>query len=448
MVDAAQLLVDFEGGGAGVGELSWGQRELWQVMADRKVWLPIGVVRPLPAGTTVDDAVADLRFVISRYPSMRTRLRFDPDGPKQVVSAAGQIPLEMVEVADGEDPAEVAEQVWQGYRGKDYDFVSEWPVRMAVVRHRGVLTHRVWVMCHLVTDGTGARIIVSELAERDTSGSGAALSPLEQARWQASPAGQRQCEMTLRYWDKILRSVSARRFPVRDGTPHPRYWEAQFESLATHLAVRAVSARTGVEVPSVLLGVFAVALARVTGINPVAVTLVVNNRFRPGLAGTVSPIMQPGICVIDVPDGTVDETVAHARRRAITAYKYAYHDPPQREELIARVGQERGEEVDLECSLNNIRIAPRDESGPPPTPEQVRAALLHTSFEWTQKQDHRPSNRLYVTVEDVVDTLQLTVSADTHHVSPVDVEAFIRGMEEVAVAAALDPAAPTDVRQP
>jgi hypothetical protein len=445
MVDAARLLVDFEGHGAGVEGLSWGQRELWHVIEQRKSWVPIGTVRPLPAGTTVDDAVADLRFVMSRYPSLRTRLRFDPDGPKQVVSAAGQVALEVVDAADGDDPAKVAEQVWQDYRSRDLDFVAEWPVRMAVIRHRGVLTHRVWVMCHLVTDGTGALVMVSELAARDTAGSEAAMSPLAQARWQASPAGQRQCTMALRHWEKVLRGVALRRFPERAEKPHPRYWEAQFDSPAAHLALRAVSARTGVEVPSVLLTAFAVSLTRVTGINPVVVVLVVNNRFRPGLARTVSPIMQPGLCVIDVPDATVDEAVANTRRRAITAYKYAYYDPPRREELIARVNRERGAEVDLECSLNHIRIQPRDETAPPPAPEQVRAALAKTSFEWTQKQDHRPYNKLYVTVEDVLDTLRLTVVTDIHHVSPVDVEAFVRGMEEVSVAAALDPAARTRV---
>lgn len=445
MADTGRLLVDFEGGGAGVGWLSWGQRELWHMVEQRKTWVPIGTVRPLPAGTTVDDAVADLRFVMSRFPSMRTRLRFDPDGVKQVVSASGQIPLEIVEAADDDDPAAVADEVWHAYRSKDLDFVNDWPVRMAVIRHRGALTHRVWVMCHLVTDGTGARILVEELAARGAGAGPAAASPLEQARWQSSPAGQRQCEVALRYWERVLREVSLHRYPVRDQTPHPRYWEGQFDSPAAHLALSAISARTGVEIPSVLLTAFAVSLVRVTGINPVVVVLVVNNRFRRGLARTVSPIMQPGLCVIDVPDATVDEAVAYTRRRAITAYKYAYHDPPQREALLERVNQERGATVDLECSLNHIRINPRDQNAPPPTAGQVQAALPDTSFEWTEQQDDRPYNKLYVTVEDVLDTLRLTVDTDIHHLAPDAVEAFVRGIEEVAVAAAFDPTVRTGV---
>jgi hypothetical protein len=440
-----RVLVSFEGGGGGTGELSWGQQELWLAIKARREWLPIGTVLRLPAGTTVDDTIADLRHVMSRYPSMRTRLRFGPDGPFQVVADSGEIPLEIVDVDAGADPDEVAEQVRQRYWNRDYDFVTEWPVRMAVIRHRGLLTHRVWVMCHLVTDGTGARVILSELAARDSSAESAA-PPLEQARWEGSPAGQRQCRAALRHWERILRSVTANRFPERTERPHPRYWQARFRSPAMHLAFRLISARTRAEMASVLLTTFAVALARVTGVNPVVVVLLVNNRFRPRLARTVSPVIHPGLCLIDVPDLTFDQAVMHTRGRAIAAYKYAYYDPRQREELIERVNRERGQEVDLECSLNDSRLTPRDETGPPPTPEQVRAALDRSTFQWIQKQDDRPYDKLYVTVDDAPDPVQLTVVTDIHHVAPDDIEAFVRGMEEVAVAAALDPATRTQVR--
>jgi hypothetical protein len=211
------------------------------------------------------------------------------------------------------------------------------------------------------------------------------------------------------------------------------------------LALRAIAARTGAEVSSVLLTAFAVALVRVTGVNPVVTVLLVNNRFRPGLARTVSPIMHAGLCVIDVPDGTVDEAVARTRSRAITAYKYAYYDPMRREELIARVNRERGEEVDLECSINDSRLTPRRRAGGVPTPGEIRDALPRTDFRWLQRQDHRPYDKLYVTVDDVPDSLRFTVVADTHHVPSGDVEAFIRGMEEVAVAAALDASTRTRV---
>jgi hypothetical protein len=441
MVDG--VLVDFEGDGAGVDVLSWGQRELWRVIEEKDTWLPIGAVTPLPPGTTVDDAVADLRFVMRHYPSMRTRLRFDPDGPKQVVASAGTVSLEIVDVPDGDDPAAVAEQVRKRYWTTDYDFVTEWPVRMAVIRHRGALTHRVWVMCHLVTDGTGGRVIITELAERDVSGSSAAMSALAQARWQRSPAGKRQGDATLRYWEKTLRAIPARRYPERTERPTPRYWQAAVDLPALHLAVRTIAARTGVEAASVLLAMFAVALRRTTGISPVVVQVVASNRFRPGLAMTVSPIMQEALCVIDVPETTVDEAVVHTRRRAMTAYKYAYCDPSRREEVIARVNEERGERVDISCFFNDRRLKTRELTGPVPSPEQIRAAVPRGTFEWKYKQDYQVFDELFVNINDVPDTVAMTVLVDIHHLSPSDVESCIRGMEKVAVAAALDPTTTT-----
>jgi hypothetical protein len=440
-----EVPIRFEGDRTGVGELSWGQRDLWRVMEEKHTWLPIGTALPLPPGTTVTDATEDLRFVMSHYPSLRTRLRFDPDGPRQVVSAGGEIRLEIVDAPDDADPAEVAEQVRRRLWRADHDFVSDWPMKMAVIRHRGQLTHRVWVMCHLAADGSAARIILSELANRDSSGSRAALSALDQARWQRSPAGQRQSEAVLRHWERILLGIPATRFPDRTGSHRPRYWQGRSDSPALHQAVQAISARTGVEERSVLLAIFAVALARITGITPVVARVVVGNRFRPGLAQTVSPIMQGGLCPVDPPDGTVDEAVTHTRRRAFTAYKYAYCDPDQRDALIERVNQQRGERVDLSCFFNDRRLKPRDQTGPPPTPEQLRAAVPRGSFQWDYKQDEVVFDTLFINVDDQPDTCAMTICTDIQFLSPEDVEACVRGMEEVAVAAALDSATRTGV---
>jgi hypothetical protein len=43
--------------------------------------------------------------------------------------------------------------------------------------------------------------------------------------------------------------------------------------------------------------------------------------------------------------------------------------------------------------------------------------------------------------------VQYEFCADTHNVSPADMESCVRGLETVLVAAALDPAAPTGVTE-
>lgn len=440
--------VRFEGESSGVEELSWGQYELWSAMQRQASWLPIGAVTPLPAGTTVPDAVAELRFMLGRYQSLRTRLRFEPDGCRQVAARSGEVTLEIVDADDDADPAAVAGQVEQRYRDADYDFATEWPIRIAVVRHRGVLTHRVLIMCHLVTDSAGARVMLEELqvrAVRGPIGPVAAMQPLEQARWQRSRAGQRVSEGSLRRWESILRRIPARRFRGSGDPRQPRHWEARFDSTALLLGVRAIAARTRSSSALALLTLFAVMQARLTGIQPAVFQVVVNNRFRQGLARSVSVVGQTGLCALDLAGLTVDQAVVAARGPVMAAYKHAYYDRRRMEELLERVGKERGEQIDLACFYNDRRQRPGDETGAPPaTPARLQAALAETTLEWLRRQDE-PFERLFLHVEEVPDRVGLTILADTHHFAPADMTACVRGMEELAVAAAFDPAAPTRV---
>ncbi|OLB80366.1 MAG: hypothetical protein AUI14_07030 [Actinobacteria bacterium 13_2_20CM_2_71_6] len=442
---AERIMVPFDGEGSGVDDLAWGQREIWMAMVRQHNWLPVGGVKRLPAGTTVEEIAEELRYLLSRFQTMRTRLRYDAEGrPSQVVSGSGEIALEVVDADDDADPDEVAEAVSQRYQETDYDFVNEWPVRMAVIRHRGVLTHMAVIMCHLVTDGFGGMVMLKEVEARE-SAPVAGMQPLEQARWQRSPAGHRQNEAALRYWEGILRAIPPRRFADSTDRREPRHWKGQFTSLALHLASRALVARTRIDSAPVLLAIFAVALARVTGTNPVVTRPIVSNRFRPGLAEVVCPLAQSALCALDVAGISFDEALERTRRAAMVAYKYAYFHPGQLDELISRVAAERGPGFDIACFFNDRRVRNRDgATGSAPTPEDVRAALAHSAFAWVGAQDD-PFERLFVHIDDEPDTVHMTIHLDTHYLSPADGEALLRGMETVAVEAALDPAAKTGV---
>jgi len=440
-----RVSVRFEGNGSGVEELSWGQRELWEAMRRQFTWMPMGYALPVAAGTTVDDVVAQLRFMMGRYQSMRTRVRRDPDGhARQVVAASGEIDLEVVDADPGEDPAAVAESVRQRFCDADHDFARDWPVRMAVVRHHGVPTHQVVILCHLVTDGFGALVIMREIEDRDLvhgrtpTPPMTALEPMAQARWEGSEAGRREHAAVLRRWEGLLRTIPARRFPGPADPREPRHWKVALDSPATLLAVRAIRARTTVDTSSILLALFVVAWARVTGVNPVVTRVISNNRFRRGMAETVSPITHTGLCAIDLGDITFDEALKRVHRRAIAAYRYAYYDPRELDAVVARISVERGEEIDLSCFFNDRRLVHRDlTEQPPPHPEEVTAALALGRLRW-ESQD-KPVERLFATINDEPDTLDYELFADTHHISPADLEACLRGMEELAVAAAFDP---------
>ena len=439
------VAVSFEGGQAGVEELTWGQRSIWAAMARHGSWLPMGGSKPLDAGVSAEDVADELRYLMTRFPSMRTRLRFDTTGhPTQELFGSGEIGLDIYDVAeDGTEPDQLAAAVEAHLRHTPYDFADHWPVRMAVVPNRGELTHMVAIICHIATDGAGARVMLREVASR-TSTPSTGLQPLEQARWQGSPAGRRQNETALRYHEDVLRTISPRRLPDSPDPRSPRHWSGEFRSRALGPAANAIAQRTGAASSPVLMALFAIALARITGINPVVTRPLVSNRFRPSLADVVCMLVLPGICVLDVADATVDETVARAQRAVMRAYKHGYYDSQHLEELIS---QSPGNEAPtyVSCLFNDRRDEQRQQpASAPPTAEELHSARDNSTFSWAGRSD-RPSERMFLTIEDEPDGLLLIISADTHFFPPAHFEALTRGIEDVAVEAALDPTAPTKV---
>jgi hypothetical protein len=198
----------------------------------------------------------------------------------------------------------------------------------------------------------------------------------------------------------------------------------------------------------VVLAAVAVALARVTGRNPTALQVVVHNRFRPGLADSVSQVAQTGLCVIDVADITFDQAVERARQSTTSTYLNAYYNPDEMTELINEIGRERGEEFDLGCFFNDRRAQDNRESTDAlPTREQTTAALAETTVRWGPHSD-KPFERFFVHIQDEPDTLDVLAQADTRCLPPEDMRAFLDVFESVLVGAAFDPATPTGVRQP
>jgi len=425
--------VEFSGEGSGEDELSWGQREIWQAFVEQKTWMPIGGTLPLPDGHTLDDAIERLRYLMSRYRAMRTRLTFAPDGtPRQVVHAAGTIGLEVVDAGDA-DPYEVGRAVQRRYEETELDFVAEWPVRMAVIERGGTPTHLVAIMTHLVMDGGGSAVMMAESERQETAPVGG-MQALEQVRWQRSPAGQRQSASAIRHWETTMRAIPLRRF-AGDGDPQkPRYWRGELTSVALELALRALVARTQVDATAIMQTLYAVTMARIGGVNPVATRLVTSNRFRPGLAEVVGPVSQTSLCSMDVAGVPFVEALDRVRRAAMTAYKYGYYDRARLEEVTAEVVRDRGPEFDLDCFYNDRRGPTRAEAV---DPAEIQAALPRTKMRWPIKRDE-VYPRMFFNVDDgtafgSTGEILLHIEIDTHFVPPSAAEALLYGMEEMAV---------------
>ncbi|MFC1435465.1 condensation domain-containing protein [Streptacidiphilus sp. N1-3] len=449
-----RIIVPFEGPGAGTGELTWGQRKVWTLMQQAGTSMSMGGAVPVTDGRTVQDLASELRFFLSRYGSMRARIRAGADGGLvQEVAGAGQAELGIVDVADDGDPGLVAQELAEQWEATPFDHAEEWPIRMAAVRSRGAVTHVVVMISHVATDGSGIAVMLGELSERDPvtgepKNPASAMGPLELAALQRTPSGRRQNEFSLRHWERLLRAAGPRRFGPRVDRGEPRYRLGFFESRALHLASKVVAARVGSSTSSVLLAGYAVAVARLTGITPALIQVVVSNRFRPGLADVSHPLSVNGLFMVDVADASFDEVVDRTTRASALCSKYAYYDPEQLEELRARVDRERGGAgVELSCLFNDRRLGIGLESPGPATPsrEELDAALAESTLRWG-----RPFpqylDKLMIQVGSAPDTVELEIQVDTHHVSADEVNALMRDLESLVVEAAFDPTLPTAVR--
>ncbi|WP_433086761.1 condensation domain-containing protein [Dactylosporangium sp. CA-052675] len=373
-------------------------------------------MKPLAPGTTVDDVADELRYLMSRYEPMRTLLRFAPDGtPTQVVYRSGEIDLEIVDAGEA-DAQRVAEELCDAWRGKQLDFATEWPLRMAVVRRDGTLTHMAVLISHFVTDAAGALTMLAEVAARtDTPVEG--LQPLAQAHWQSSPAGQRHNAAAQRYWEGILRTVAPERFPRPRVTETPRYWHGEYTSPSLGIAARRWARSTGLDSSTVLLAAFAGALHNVLGTDPVVIRPMVSNRFRPGLANVVCTLAQAGLLSLPAAAGDFAELLARARRVTTAAYKYAYFHHAGMQALIDRY------DVELGCYFNDRRGPSRDE---PIEPGE-------SALRWVAAQDAPSFEPLFVHVDDVPGTLRLSLYLDAAHLEPASAEDIMREMERLAV---------------
>ncbi|MFI6130649.1 condensation domain-containing protein [Micromonospora sp. NPDC051141] len=455
-----RIPVPFAGPGAGTAPLTWGQKAILEDMRETGWTHNVSGAHPVPAGVTVEQMAAELADLLARHPALRMRLGTDDrGGPCQVVSAAGETVLDVVDVPDNADPADVATFAYQLGHARllaPYDLYRDWSVRMAVVRHRGAPVHRVLTFDHLVVDGTATSLLLADLGLVGPAvrrgHDPRTVQILDLGRREETPPLRRVSDRAVRHWASHLRSVP----PLTFGPPRPgggrqghRYWHGRFSSPAAYLAVRAVARRTRTDTSRVLLAVIAVAIGRATGVSPLTAKLIVGNRFRPGFADAIAPLSQNGVLTVDTADTTVDEVVSRARRASMTAGMYAYYDPTQLAETEARLEAERGYPARVSCRINDRRVTTRAAADDhahdePVTADTFRRRAAETFLVWDGPLDHLPE-QAFITVEDHPGTVHLQVIFDFASFTEAQAERLLRGVEEVAVEAALDAAAPTRV---
>jgi hypothetical protein len=453
--------------------LTWGQLRVWRTCERTGRTLNLVIVTPVERPASAEEMASALRFLVSRHPVFRTRLRFvdgrsGPGHPLQVVSESGELPLQVLDIDGGDDADAVAEELRAKWQYAWFDYEHEFPVRMGVVRRSGNVTHMVVCYSHVMVDGAVLAALTGALLEPGVQVA-ATPSPLELARAEGGPVGRRQSERSLRYWAEQIERLPVRVSAGPVEPREPRFWELVLYSPAMELGLRAIAARRQVLSPFVLLAAYAVAVARVMGNNPAVALPIVNNRFRPGLTGMVSQLSQPGIIVVDVADATFGQVVDRTWKAAMRASWCGYYDPVDCDRLFDDIAARRGEPLDIWWNYNDRRgMFGTDDGTLPSTEAELLAvmteALPRTEVYWDGKADVadgvlfvEAASRAIWPLPELPDGkvrntrlpfVYLRITCDTHRFAPSQIEAFAREMESVVVAAALDTAMATGIRRP
>lgn len=453
-----KVVVPFSGPETGTAPLTWGQKAVWQDMQATGESLSLAGIHELPAGTTVADVAAALASLIGRHPALRMRLgTAAPGRPCQVVSGSGEVAFDIVTIPDdAAGAADFALALMHEQQIAPFDLHREWPVRLAVIRHRDALRYQICTVSHLVADGVSMAMLLAELkpggAPDCRAAPPGAASILDIARREHTEPLRRISHRAMRYWESQLLSAPPLTFGEAAGRPGRlghRYWHGQFSSPAAYLSMLAIAERTGTNASGVMLALIATAIARAAGVNPLTVKIIVSNRFRPGFADVIAPISQKSVVTVDLARVSIDEAAARIQRATLAAAMYGYYDPEQLGEVTAGIASKRGQPPQITCMVNDARVAStlpagRPGSRAPVTREQIREKLPETVLTWDGTLENFPDHA-WITVLDRPETVWLQVIFDLACFTEAQAEALLRSVEEMAVEAAFDPEAPTRI---
>jgi hypothetical protein len=350
--------VPFAGTAPRSGPLTMGQANMLRCVArDNPAHINMHVVWDVPPGTDLDRIDETLAVLHARHESLRTTYQAGPE-PRQRVHAAGVLTVG-VHPAPG-DAALFAQELGLRLRSVAFDPATEWPVRAAVVTVDGTPTYLVLVLCHVAIDATALGLLRREwlaLLAGAPLPAPAEVRPVDLARIERTPAGQRRSADSLDYWTGQLRTVPQAMFAVprapeiAGGTPRLRI---RSDAAADALAV--LAERTGVTRSALVLTALCALTAHRAGQRQAVVTSLSANRYLPELADYVGTVAQDALITVPVDVGaeTFEGLARRVRRRSQLAYPNSWFDSGELWAGMDRIGVERGTRFARDCVFNDL----------------------------------------------------------------------------------------------
>ncbi|MFG3422705.1 hypothetical protein ACIBTZ_18625 [Micromonospora sp. NPDC049460] len=298
--------------GQGGHPLTMGQLSMWRALSVRppeQLWESNqDVVWPVPAGTTEEQVRRALTALAVRHESLRTVYRpaDEPDAVRQVVL---RDPLVRFAEASVREPFDLAAQpAWRAWV-RDSD--DGGPPRVHLVIH------------HLAADGAAVRILESDLRALLRGDRLAdAPAPREVAELQRADDFRARLTAAGEYRRRIV--AAAPRVPVSRGS----LVRARAHTGIPYGAVRHAARRLQVTVPTLLLTVYAQALAATTGRTDQLLWQLAANRMDRAVRHLVSSMTQwvPMLAACD-PDGPLRPMAREVNVAAVRAMQHGVYDP-------------------------------------------------------------------------------------------------------------------------
>ncbi|WP_330334911.1 condensation domain-containing protein [Streptomyces sp. NBC_00536] len=378
------VTVAYAGGAERRGPVTMGQANMIRcILRDDPAHINIHDVWPVPAGTGLDPVLDALRALVVRHEALRTTFpaaAHDGAPGEQVVAADGEF---TVTVLDHEElppePAHYAESLAKAARAGRYALDRDFPLRISLVAVHGTPVFVALVSSHAVADGSALGVLREEwltLLAGGTLPPLTAFTPLDLAAEEATPAGLRKSEASLRYWEEILRTGPQAMFaePRATGT-EARMAQLTLRSARGARALARVVERTGGLPSTVLLTAWCALIAHRAGQRTCVVAAPTSNRFLPRLARSVNTVSQDALLSLDVDVPSFDALLSKAWGAALNAYRHSRFDSVRLWDMIGRVTFERGSHFARDVVFNDVSTllstlpSAEDGAGPDQEPE-------------------------------------------------------------------------------
>ncbi|MFF3838764.1 DUF6271 family protein [Streptomyces sp. NPDC001930] len=452
--NARTLTVAYAGGEERRGPVTMGQANMIRCMLrDEPEHINIHDVWPVPEGTRTESAIEALQALAVRHEALRTTFPHAAGSAprEQVVATEGTFTVTVLDHEDlPDDPAGYAESLARRARAERFRLDRDFPLRISLVARSGAPLFVAMAASHAVTD-VGALAVLREdwlsLLSGQTLPPPASLTPLDLAVEEASPAGLRKSDASLRHWERIIRTGPQAMFaePGAEGT-EVRTPQLTLRSRRAARALALVAERTGGMPSTVLLTAWCALVAHRTDQPACVAAVPTSNRYHPRLARSVNTLSQDALLSLDVRVPTFDALLKKAWGAALNAYRHSQFDAVALWEMIGRTTHERGSQFARDVVFNDVSTLPTTvatvATATSATEEDAAAAkpvaATGPDLELSWGPDQVLPTRVLTFVHATDPLLHLSTWVDPALFKRDEAEAFLTGLVRLLEAAAAD----------